>query len=71
MSINFGWAVGVAMAVWISGGISGCHNNPAVGFNIPELVTNINIALQVTLTLAVFRGFPWRKVPVRCEVPSL
>ncbi|KAF8645126.1 hypothetical protein AX16_007955 [Volvariella volvacea WC 439] len=46
LSLNIGWAVGVALAVWISGGISGGHLNPAV-----------------TLALAVFRGFPWKKVP--------
>ncbi|KAJ6508473.1 aquaporin [Mycena sanguinolenta] len=46
LSINFGWAVGTAMGVWVSGGISGGHINPAV-----------------TLALATFRGFPWRKVP--------
>ncbi|KAF8879089.1 aquaporin-like protein [Gymnopilus junonius] len=47
LSINIGWAVGTAMGVWVSGGISGGHINPAV-----------------TLALASFRGFPWRKVPV-------
>ncbi|KAJ8520828.1 hypothetical protein ONZ45_g2398 [Pleurotus djamor] len=46
MSINFGWAIGTAMGVWVSGGISGGHINPAV-----------------TLALATWRGFPWRKVP--------
>jgi hypothetical protein len=30
LSINFGWAVGTAMGVWVSGGISGGHINPAV-----------------------------------------
>jgi len=47
LSISFGWACGVALAVWISGGVSGGHINPAV-----------------TLAFAVFRGFPWRKVPI-------
>ncbi|TFK40870.1 aquaporin-like protein [Crucibulum laeve] len=46
LSLNFGWAVGTAMGVWVSGGISGGHINPAV-----------------TLALATYRGFPWRKVP--------
>ncbi|KXN82857.1 hypothetical protein AN958_02131 [Leucoagaricus sp. SymC.cos] len=47
LSLAFGWGVGVAMGVYVSGGISGGHINPAV-----------------TLALAVFRGFPWRKVPI-------
>ncbi|KAF8073908.1 major intrinsic protein superfamily membrane channel protein [Lyophyllum atratum] len=47
LSISFGWAVGTAMGVWVSGGISGGHINPAV-----------------TVALATFRGFPWRKVPI-------
>jgi len=46
LSISFGWAVGIAAGVWICGGISGGHINPAI-----------------TLTMAVWRGFPWKKVP--------
>ncbi|KAH9933199.1 aquaporin [Epithele typhae] len=30
LSLNFGWAVGTALGVWVSGGISGGHINPAV-----------------------------------------
>ncbi|KAF5313438.1 hypothetical protein D9611_008485 [Ephemerocybe angulata] len=71
-SINFGWAIvamwlvaastgslmgvgrvpdrdrkrSIAMGVWVSGGISGGHINPAI-----------------TLGMATWRGFPWRKVP--------
>lgn len=47
LSLAFGWGVGVAMGVWVAGGISGAHLNPAI-----------------TFTLAVFRGFPWKKVPI-------
>lgn len=39
------WAAGVAMAVWVAGGISGGHCNPSV-----------------TIALALFRGFPKRKI---------
>jgi len=46
LSISFGWAIGTAMGVWISAGISGGHINPAV-----------------TLVMATWRGFPWKKVP--------
>jgi aquaglyceroporin related protein len=45
-SISWGWAIGTAMGVWVAGGISGGHINPAV-----------------TVALATWRGFPWRKVP--------
>ncbi|KAJ2936973.1 hypothetical protein H1R20_g120, partial [Candolleomyces eurysporus] len=45
-SINFGWAIGIAMGVWVSGTISGGHINPAM-----------------TLAMATWRKFPWRKVP--------
>ncbi|KAF8583663.1 aquaporin [Ramaria rubella] len=47
LSLTLGWATGVALGVWVSGGISGGHINPAV-----------------TLSLAVFRKFPWKKVPI-------
>ncbi|KAF7364987.1 hypothetical protein MVEN_00369600 [Mycena venus] len=46
LSISFGWGIGTAMGVWVSGGISGGHINPAV-----------------TIALATYRGFPWKKVP--------
>jgi len=46
LSVCFGWGIGLALAVWVSGGISGGHVNPAV-----------------TLALATWRDFPWKKVP--------
>ncbi|EIN12530.1 aquaporin [Punctularia strigosozonata HHB-11173 SS5] len=49
LSISFGWACGVALGVWVTGGISGAHLNPAI-----------------TIMLATFRDFPWRKVPGYC-----
>jgi aquaglyceroporin related protein len=30
LSSNLGWAIGIALGVWVSGGISGGHINPAV-----------------------------------------
>ncbi|KAL4069915.1 aquaporin-like protein [Scleroderma yunnanense] len=30
LSLNFGWALGLGIGVWVSGGISGGHLNPAV-----------------------------------------
>ncbi|KAH9067500.1 aquaporin [Lactarius vividus] len=47
LSLTSGWAVGAALGVWISGGISGGHLNPVV-----------------TICSAIFRKFPWKKVPL-------
>jgi aquaglyceroporin related protein len=54
---------GIALGVWVSGGISGGHINPAVrSFALPQLSV-CKHSLQVTLALATWRGFPWKKVP--------
>ncbi|KAM6494396.1 Aquaporin-like protein [Amanita muscaria] len=46
VTVALGWGTAAALGVWVSGGISGGHINPAV-----------------TLALATFRDFPWKKVP--------
>ena len=43
--ITWGWALAVAFAVYVVGGISGAHINPAV-----------------TLSFAIKKEFPWKKV---------
>ncbi|GAA5931669.1 uncharacterized protein JCM15063_001532 [Sporobolomyces koalae] len=45
-SQNWTWGFAVMTSVYVAGGISGGHTNPAV-----------------TVSLAVFRGFPWKMVP--------
>lgn len=65
MSLAFGWGAGLAMAVWISGG---GHINPAVSQSTHFTRWNMSsqdlTLSQVTLAMAVFRGFSWRRVPV-------
>ncbi|CAI4440012.1 BBM_1a_G0016450.mRNA.1.CDS.1 [Saccharomyces cerevisiae] len=46
-SLSFAWGFGCMLGVYVAGGISGGHINPAV-----------------TISMAVFRKFPWKKVPV-------
>ncbi|WAQ86133.1 hypothetical protein PtA15_6A763 [Puccinia triticina] len=47
LSVAFGWALAVMLGVYVSGGVSGGHINPAI-----------------TLAMAIFRGFSWKKVPI-------
>lgn len=37
LSINLGWALGVAFGVYVAGGVSGGHLNPAVSFALAAL----------------------------------
>jgi MIP family channel proteins len=54
LSINLGWGIAVTMAIYVAGGVSGAHLNPAV-----------------TLALAAFKRFPWRKVAPYCAAQFL
>lgn len=46
-SLSFAWGFGCMLGVYVAGGVSGGHVNPAV-----------------TISMAIFRQFPWKKVPV-------
>ncbi|KAJ7201681.1 putative aquaporin 4 [Mycena pura] len=56
LAVSFGWAVGLCLGVWVSSGISPAHINPAVSFYTLALS-------RVTLAMATWRRFPWKKVP--------
>jgi len=47
VSINLGFGLGLTAGIYVAGGISGAHLNPAV-----------------SLTLAIYRGFSWAKLPL-------
>ena len=48
LSGDFGWAVGLALGAWVTGGISQGHINPAV---------------TIAMATFRPKDFPWRKVP--------
>jgi len=52
-------------------GISGGHINPAVRLEISRFDPFIELSLQVTLSLAIFRRFSWRKVPIFIAAQTL
>ncbi|KAG6908266.1 hypothetical protein DXG01_005531 [Tephrocybe rancida] len=67
ISVSLGWGAAIALGVWVSGGISGGHINPAVGPSLlPAQAQHADHSSQVTLAMATWRGFPWKKVPAYC-----
>lgn len=48
------WGLGVTVAIYATGSVSGCHANPAV-----------------TLALALYRKFSWKKVPAYCVAQTI
>ncbi|MCE2563423.1 MIP/aquaporin family protein [Komagataeibacter sp. FNDCF1] len=52
--VSIVWGLGVTIAIYITGSVSGTHANPAV-----------------SVALALYRGFPWRRVPAYCAAQVL
>lgn len=64
LSINLGWGLGTALGVWVSGGISGGHINPAVSFFFSFcLFELIHSSFRLLWRLLFSEGFLGKKYP--------
>jgi len=55
LSVNLGWGWAVALGVWLSGGVSGGHLNPAVSL-LMAILGRISIVQMIVYMLAQYLG---------------